>query len=320
MCRLILLFIFGFSISSLSYAQQDYLDYHKRIIAAEEMMVEEKYNEALDQYEKVFSTYSFVFLRDYKVVCQLSAVLGQTEKVERYLLKGIAKGWSQKEIKKNRLLSSTYKKLNSENRIPPRKQLANDPRLRSRVHQLFKKDQKKALGALLRIGDKAQDRYGNRKFAPHSESQLAELNKILNEYGYPGEKLINNNFWASTILSHHNSISKKYVLRDTLYQYLKPKLLSALRQGEMSPFEYALISDWKTAVENNHQQTSYGFVGAINDQKTLAEIARNRRNIGLRSLEIRSGLLDIEKKTGMDFYLPGEPWQDGKIQMAGSTQ
>ena len=68
-------------------------------------------------------------------------------------------------------------------------------RLKEQVHEMFKKDQKKALGALFRIGQKAQDRYAENKFAPHSEEQLRLLDSILDQHGYPGEQLIGNSLF-----------------------------------------------------------------------------------------------------------------------------
>ena len=35
----------------------------------------------------------------------------------------------------------------------------------------------------------------------------------------------------------------------------------------------------------------------------------------LRSVETRNALVDIQDKTQMDFYLPGEGWIDGKIEV-----
>lgn len=35
----------------------------------------------------------------------------------------------------------------------------------------------------------------------------------------------------------------------------------------------------------------------------------------LRSVETRNGLIDIQNETQMDFYLPGEGWIDGKIEV-----
>ena len=177
---------------------------------------------------------------------------------------------------------------------------------------MFKKDQRKALGAFIRIGDKSRDRYAEKKFAPHSESQLQQLKTILDQKGYPGEKLIGNSLWASVILSHHNSISLAYNSKDTLYTGLKPQLKEALSRGEMSPYELAQIEDWRTAALSGHEKTTYGYLGRISDDNDMFNVNNNRSEIGLRSVELRNQLIDVEDKLGLNLYLP-KGWQDGRI-------
>lgn len=312
-----LILIFGLLSNTENKPQQNYLDYHKRIIAAEEFTVQKKYEVALSELERIFNAYDFIFLRDYKIATQLSLLVGDESKALKYLKIGISKGWKLKGIKKNSFLKPI---LNTTEWIMMRSQYDSlrskyleriNPHLRNRTQKLFKRDQKKAFGALLRLGDKAQEKYGEKKFVPHSELQIAELDRIMDKHGYPGERLIGNNFWASTILSHHNSSSKVYVMRDTLFQYLVPKLTAAVAKGEMSPYEFALISDWKAAVESDHNSSAYGFIGSISNPNL---VNKNRQAIGLRSLELRNSLVNIEKETEMDLYLQGESWQKGKIE------
>jgi hypothetical protein len=179
---------------------------------------------------------------------------------------------------------------------------------------MFARDQWKALGALLRIGDKTQQKYAERKFAPHSETQISELIKILETAGYPGEKLIGNSIWISTILSHHNSISKAYATKDTFYKFLKPRLYEAVRNGQMSPYEYATIDDWQRTVASDRTEPGYGFLNPPT-QATLSKTNELRQTIGLRTIETRNKLVDVEQRTGMNFYLPGNTWIQGKIMI-----
>lgn len=313
--RLLLLFLVF--LTTLCYGQQDYSQYHKTRIQAEQLMIQRRFNEALAQMETLFEAYDFAFLKDYKVAAQLAMLTRDRSKALDFIKKGISRGWDPKNISKNKLLAqltedSRWESIKSNYSSDP-EYLEISYNLRSQVRAMFKKDQKKAVGALLRIGNKAQEKYGTKNFAPHSEKQMAELNQILDEHGYPGEKLIANDIWMSTILSHHNSISEEYVKQDTLFKFLRPKLLESLKHGEMSPFEFAIITDWKTAVESNHRSTTYGFIGAMQGVNSVEIINRNRNDIGLRSLELRNKLVDLEKELGLDFYLPGKPWREGKI-------
>ena len=92
-------------------------------------------------------------------------------------------------------------------------------------------------------------------------------------------------------------------------------LIEALREGQISPIELTLIEDWKVASESNHNQAAYGFLGPTLDPVSLAKANRLRMKIGLRSIELRNALIDLEETTGIDFYLPKNPWQDGRIEV-----
>jgi hypothetical protein len=141
---------------------------------------------------------------------------------------------------------------------------------------------------------------------------MFELIKILDDQGYPGEQLIGNNYWMSTILSHHNSISKEYVNQDTLYNFIKPKLIKAIENGQISPYEFAMIDDWYIAVNSGRTQTGYGFLNPPLSS-TLTETNKLREKIGLRTIELRNKLVDVENETGINFYLPD--WIKGKIKV-----
>jgi hypothetical protein len=298
--------------------EKNYVAYHQSIILAEKMIAEERYGEALEIYDKVFNSYEFIFLKDYRIATQLALYEGRVEVAFDYLRKGINSGWKMKSIKKNDLLKqlralSEWKSIKDEYPSLRKKYEAGlDPELKKEVKKMFGKDQRKAIGALLKYSSNGQDRYAEQKFAPHSEIQMADLDEILEKYGYPGEKLIGNDIWMSTILSHHNSISTEYNRNDTIYNYLKPKLRMAMKQGDMSPYEYALVDNWFIAVSSDRSVKSYGYIDGLSSE----DIPRSnhlRKNIGVRSIETRNRLIDIQEKTGMDFYLQGSPWQNGKI-------
>jgi hypothetical protein len=78
----------------------------------------------------------------------------------------------------------------------------------------------------------------------------------------------------------------------------------------MSSYEFALIDDWYIAVSSGHKAAGYGFLDPP-AQSTLEETNRLRERIGLRSIELRNALVEMEKRTGMNFYLPD--WVKGPI-------
>lgn len=121
-----------------------------------------------------------------------------------------------------------------------------------------------------------------------------------------------NDFWMSTIISHHNSISREYARKDTLYSFIKPELFKAIKKGEMSPYEYALADDWYKAVVSERTLPGYGFL-TTPKKSTLSKTNQLREKIGLRSIELRNKLVEVERKTGMEFYLPD--WIKGQINI-----
>ena len=299
----------------------DYIEYHQRVLQAEEQIALENYSRAIELYEELFEQFEFVFLRDYQRATQLALHLGNHQLTEALLRQAISSGWSEKSIKKNKFLSSFrqtshWKAINKDYALL-REQYENriDADLRQQVKKMFSRDQKKALGALFKFGSKGQDRYAEKKFAPHSKDQMTEFQEILNSDGYPGERLIGNDYWMSTILSHHNSISQDHAMNDTIYPGLKPYLMRSLKNGQVSPFELALIDEWYIAVKSG--RTSPGGYGILDPptEKTLERFNEMRKVIMMRPIQLRNQLVEIERKTGMDFYLEGTPWIDGKIEI-----
>lgn len=287
---------------------QDYKTYHLHVIEAENFIASESYADALLVYERLFNDYEFVFLREYQIASQLALYLNYNQKAIKYLKLGILSGWEMKSIKKNQYLKpirkgedwksikKEYPSLNKEyeSRL--------NQKIREQVKKMYSQDQWKAIKALFRFSSKAQEKYAEKKFAPHSEKQIAEFSDIFDAYGYPGEKLIGNSYWMSTILSHHNSISTAYNLKDTLYPNLRPKLKLALKKGQISPYEFAAIDDWYLSVKYARTKPTYGVLDPPSPSN-LSKTNELREIIYVRPFELRDDLVGIQNKTGMDFYL-----------------
>lgn len=296
----------------------DYNTYHSEIILTEELISQEKYEEALSRYDQLFSQYDFIFLRDYKVASQISFLIGEKEKGLACIKKGISCGWELESLKKLEFLSKNLLDSDWKNIENAYQDLRNiflrriDTTLRNSVRSMMDKDQKLAYRASLIEDEKEQEKFISENFPQHSEEQLKNLIKIIEVNGYPGEFLIGNDFWVSTILSHHNSQGTDYVKKDTLFDFIKPKLLKFLRKGYISPYEVALPQDWKRTVISEWNESPYGYLNPPNTSN-IDQINNTRKEIGLRSVELRNKLVDIETNTGMNLYLPD--WVEGKIKI-----
>lgn len=321
---LLVLFI-GFPKGEVPYpdaimTSSDYTDYHRKVLEAEELIATGNFNAALGIYQSLFTNYSFVFVREYKIATQLAITLDKEDMALALLKEGILSGWDKKSIRKNSYLSDFLKRDETKEVMAAYTDLhrayekkLNDT-LKDKVHQMFKKDQKLAMKAFLKLSAASQDAYAEKKFAPHSEKQLHDLKMILGQSGYPGERIIGNNVWMSTILSHHNSISQDYVLNDRLYVALRPLLVRELKKGNISPNEFALMDEWRFATMSSPTEVSYGFLEPpFADQ--LEKTDSLRAAIGMRSVALRNRLVEVEDKTGMNMYLFGSPWVDGKIEL-----
>ncbi|WP_080237744.1 tetratricopeptide repeat protein [Spirosoma rigui] len=318
------LFVFCLAFSSTGFSQtlsptrlpvsseENYGAYHRTVAQAHKRIAHQDYQEALDLYQQVFNSYRFVFLKDYKVATQLALQLGRQEDAFIYLRKAMAAGWTLKEIKKAAFLKKLQR--NSDWKIIEQQRdslrsvyrKSGNSELRSTVKRMFSRDQRKALLALFTFSAERQDRYAEKKFAPHSEQQLAELNRIMDTYGYPGEKLIHNRYWTSVILSHHNSISRAYNLKDSLYPAIRPRLLQAIESGEMTPEEFVRIDDWYIASTSGGEDKHYGHLISSLTRIELEKVNRLREEIGIISVETANRLIDLQTQTGMNFYFPSD--------------
>ena len=301
-------------------ASNSYAGYHQKVIQAEVFIAKEDFDAALVVYNDIFKTYDYVLLREYQLATQLAIKLKKDAEAAIFLRRGIETGWTKKSIKNNELLKTWLDTdsgkaiLLDYDKYREGFEMGINDTLAAKVYDMFKTDQKIAIKALFRLSSASQDKYAEKKFAPHSEKQMAQLLIILNQVGYPGGKLIGNDMWMSIILSHHNSISLKYVQADTLYPNLRPLLIEAIDKGEMRPVDFAFIEEWRMATMTEPSEVSYGFLEAP-FQENLMKTDSLRAKISLRSVQLRNDLVDVQSKTGIDMYLFGAPWVDGKIEM-----
>jgi len=65
-------------------------------------------------------------------------------------------------------------------------------------------------------------------------------------------------------------------------------------------------------LQSYRQDTGYGYLD-LPSKEELSKCNELRRDLNIRSIEARNGLVNIQEKTGIIFYLNGEPWVEGKI-------
>ncbi len=288
---------------------KNYLDYHNKIIKAEEYIVARQFNESLKVYRNITDTYEYVFLRDIKVAAQLSAYINDTDNLFYFLEKGMKKGWTSKEIMKRETLKkfktdNRWKKLKA-NQDKYKKDFQNsiNLELRTEIKEMLVEDQKRAIRVALTPIKKWRERYTNRKFVPNNRAQVRRINQIIDQAGYPGEKVIGDKSWATVMISHNE--------HDTIYNELRPKLYSAFERGEISAIEIAIVESWRSVVNTGWKDKSFVIWEQEIDKSEASHADSLRSSIGLRSIELNNRLIDTEKELKMKFYL--SPSHGGRI-------
>ena len=288
---------------------KNYLDYHNRIIKAEEYIVNRKFNESLNIYRSLSHEYDYMFLRDCKVAAQLSAYTGNTDNLFYFLEKGLKTGWPLKEMAKNK----HFKKFKSDDRWGKLKDNEDEYKreflqninllLRTEVREMFAKDQKRALRVALTPVKKWRERYTNRKFVPNNRGQVRRINEIIDQTGFPGEKIIGDKSWATVIISHNE--------HDTIYEELRPKLYKAFERGELSAIDLAVIETWRIVVNTDRKEKGFVIWNEEINKSEAIKADSLRQSIGLRSIVLNNKLIQTEKELEMKFYLT--PFHGGVI-------
>ncbi len=228
------------------FVRNDYYTYHAEVYQAEVLIVQQSFAEALNIYRRLFKNYDFIFIRDYIVATQIAWHLGFETEAYEYLRLGIAGGWEMKSIKSNKFLKELRQQKDWSVIKSQYDSLQNvfnkniNQEMRAEVREMSQKDQRKGLEAVFRIGSKSQDHFGENKFATLNEKHLLRLMKIIENDGFPGEKLVGYEPWGQGIVSRHNSISQAYCKADTLYPFLKPILLSCIKKGNLFSGKFCL--------------------------------------------------------------------------------
>ncbi len=303
---LVLLALFPGLCSGQTY---NYLDYNNEIINAEEYIVAGQFMESIQIYRNLADTYQHVFLRDIKIAAQLSAYTNDTDNLFYFLEKGMKRGWTLKEIMK----TATLKKFKDDDRWKRLK--ANQDQfteefensinleLRTEIRAMLAEDQKRAIRVALTPVKKWRERYTNRKFVPNNRLQVRRINQIIDQVGYPGEKVIGDKSWATVIISHNE--------HDSIYTELRPKLYKALRHGELSAIDLAIIETWRIVVDTDRREKGFVIWSETITKSDAIKADSLRESIGLRSLELNNKLFRAEKELDMKFYL--SPFHGGLV-------
>jgi hypothetical protein len=309
-------FAVGLLLFSLQVSAQDYHAYHAWIREIEHDLLDCKWDSALSKYLKLEQRYDFLFIKDLKIALQLAYRRGESSSLQRFSEAAFVQGWDWKKVRRDLKENPDFRtglqlRLKAISKQTERSKFPN-PEIRQQVKKLFIQDQWQALGALFVFPSERRERYIERKIAVKARLRAEEIWKIIDTIGYPGERMIANAVWASTILSHYNSLSEGFVKADTLYLTRRSILQREIEQGRISPFEFALIDNWYQSVSSHRAIESYGILEGEVTSHALNSVNANRLAVGLQTIEDHNRLLQLQKDTGIMLYF-GQVWGNSSV-------
>lgn len=309
--RLPIVIAFGLFLSSFAANPQDYHSYHSSVREIEHSLLNHDWNSALEKYLELEKGYDFLFAKDLKIAAQLAYRTGDSISFQRFSEAAFARGWEWKKVKKELkenpdFASGMRAKLKSISENTEKSEFLH-PEIREQVKKLFVQDQWQALGALFIFSSDRREGYAERNFAPKARPRVEKIREIIAQIGYPGEMQIGNFAWASTILSHYNSMSEELAKADALYPAMRITLQRELGLGRISPFEFALIDNWYQSVSSGRTVESYGILEEEVSEHSLASVNANRLTVGLPTIENHNWLLQLQRETGISLFF-GQAW------------
>jgi len=284
------------------YAQSNYIEYHKKARFIDSLIIDSCYKEAILSYNKLFSNYDFIFAEDCFRAIQTATYIKDTINAFQFLDKGIKQGITMQRILKDSVLIDLKKYHKSWSNFEKKycnlreTYLASiNSELRLNINKLYNLDQK--------YRDKHELHPWNFLWRPLIWNKWKKITKsivenelipLIEQYGFPGEKLIGldeasfhnkqkndaiNSYYAFIILIHYYSIPRPSSLNSIL--------LREIKKGNISPKQYASIIDFQAqwGKKKYYKGLHYNEWHKSKNIKDLPKINANRIAIGLESLD-----------------------------------
>ena len=89
-----------------SHAQENYLDYHLKIIECEQLIIDGKSSAAIEVFDSLFHQFNFLFLRVIKVATEVSVFEKDFKSAMKFARLGLKAGWTLQSIKRSDNLQS----------------------------------------------------------------------------------------------------------------------------------------------------------------------------------------------------------------------
>ncbi len=284
----IILFISVFFVN-INLFSQNYLPYYGTINKAEIATLDRQFQKSDSLYQVAFSIVEKPFKEDFFLAAWNADNLNDDVKVYNYLKKGIKNGLIFKRVKelKNFKRSKYYKILKQDYKglISTHMDKLNVP-LRNEIADMIKEDQKARKSLFLGVKKW-------RKVDAYNFKRLLEIIKE-NDGKWPGFSIIGEITPKGKYDVTDNIVLMLLHFKSEQIDALKPYMLKAVLNGEMYPYHYARIIDYKSSnaipIKAPKRKTIlksisiYGtYANSLIANRTIAEIERAK--IGFEPLD-----------------------------------
>lgn len=302
---------FIFSTISLCGLGQNYIMYHQTYNRVDEDVLTGNYNMALGRLDSIYTNYDFIYAQHCLKSLQICCFIEDSIRANKWLEKSFKQGIPLWFIKSNGLTkksfnySTTKKTIQTFDSLYAIYKSSINIHLANQIDSLFTIDQKYTQ----RVNDGFfLFRYTifYTKWLKNNKKQFKIINTIIDQYGFPGERLIglpkyyedstsiikSNNFWGPYIrewqaffMLLHYFTTKRNVSED-----FKDSLFQNVINGYLTPFQYVRICSFIFIHSKNSEYESYYGNDPI--------INRKRLEMGLKTVEQekRNELINRERR------------------------
>lgn len=280
---------------------QNYIDYHKRRMVAEQAILDTNYEKAVAIYDSLFTEYDFVFARNCYTACQTAIEANNMEKAFLFMKKGVLQGLKITMIDQDSILVNLKKDTRWENFAQQYDSLRRiyigkvNWQLRYKIDELNDLDQK--------WRDKHELHPWNFLWRPFIWAKwkkvtkkivLNKLTPLIDSLGFPGEKLIGiDESWMQCCKKKIDGTSASYSFVMLIHYFsipreasLNEKLYPEIAKGNITPEDYASLIDFQAQWGKGkyYKGLYYNQWHTTKDSTLFPQIELNRAEIGLESL------------------------------------
>lgn len=318
----LLIFIVFFLVSSFSFSQENYNDYHKKINKAEQLyFIQNKVDSSLYYYDKAFEEFSFNFLRDIINAAQIAKF--NNKPFLKYIYKGFQFGLKIERLNDYPLFKKEIAKLKKDKQV-------NETYSKARKKYLQSIDFE-YLNWLDDIAIKDQSDKDNPKYKSVISNTLKIFEKKIIDKGFPGEKIIgvSDSLLFYEIHKPYMSLKEKikrkgdkslYYFMQTddelnmayvglillvhhccAYEQLSEILKNEITKGNIHPRDVGMVAD--NALRYYGQMKQPYLLNVFARSKYNAEQKSNpkkinavRKKLGVNTIEVDNAKLEFETK------------------------